>query len=50
MKVYVLDKGIVLVGKGWEIREKLKEYQNQYAYVNDWVRDVHRQAPAKRVK
>ncbi|CAH0345626.1 Z-ring formation inhibitor MciZ [Bacillus sp. CECT 9360] len=50
MKVYVLDKGIVMAGKGWEIKEKLKEYQDQYEYVNDWVRDVHRQTLAKRVK
>lgn len=51
MKVYVSEKGIILSGKAWEIKEKLKQYQNQYGYVNDWVRDVHRQAPAlKRMK
>ncbi|RUQ26535.1 Z-ring formation inhibitor MciZ [Peribacillus cavernae] len=53
MKIYVLDKGVVLAGKGWEIKQKLKEYQDRYVYVNDWIQDVQGQGslPAlKRVK
>jgi hypothetical protein len=34
MKLYVHEHGIVLVGKAWEIREKLKEYREQYYYLN----------------
>ncbi|MGM0852958.1 MAG: Z-ring formation inhibitor MciZ [Bacillota bacterium] len=28
---------IVLVGKGWEIREKLKQYNQTYATVKEWI-------------
>ncbi|PLS15375.1 Z-ring formation inhibitor MciZ [Bacillus sp. M6-12] len=45
MKVYVLDKGIVLAGKGWEIQQKLKEFRRKYVLVGDWINDVH--GPAK---
>ncbi|RFU65614.1 Z-ring formation inhibitor MciZ [Peribacillus glennii] len=41
MKVYVLNNGIVMAGKAWEIKQKLKQFQDRYTYVNDWVRDVH---------
>jgi hypothetical protein len=37
MKVYVHDRGIVLVGKGWEILQKLKEYNKDYLTVREWV-------------
>ncbi|MEH7178621.1 Z-ring formation inhibitor MciZ [Neobacillus vireti] len=37
MKVYVHDKGIILVGKGWEIIQKLKEYNKNYSTVAEWV-------------
>jgi hypothetical protein len=40
MKVYVHDKGIILVGKGWEIVQKLNEYNKHYATVAEWVEDV----------
>ncbi|WRU94667.1 Z-ring formation inhibitor MciZ [Priestia filamentosa] len=33
MKVYRLDRGIVLVGKAWEIREKLKQLGKQYSFI-----------------
>ena len=33
MKVYVHDKGIILVGKGWEVLQKLKEYNKDYLYL-----------------
>ncbi len=42
MKIYVHDKGFVLVGKAWEIREKLAEYRRQYELLQDWVEDVAR--------
>ncbi|PLR76390.1 Z-ring formation inhibitor MciZ [Bacillus sp. V3-13] len=37
MKVYVHEKGIVLVGKAWEIRRKLQEYRRQFAFLEEWV-------------
>lgn len=40
MKVYVHKKGIILVGKGWEVLQKLKDYNKDYATVSDWVENV----------
>lgn len=39
LKIYRFDKGIVLVGKAWEIRTKLKEYSRTYKTVNEWLQD-----------
>jgi len=40
MKVYVHDKGMILVGKGWEVLQKLKEYNKNFELVADWVNAV----------
>jgi hypothetical protein len=40
MKVYVHDKGIILVGKGWEIIQKLKDYNKDYTTVSEWIEKV----------
>lgn len=40
MKVWVNGNQIILSGKAWEIRAKLKEYGKQYVYVKDWVQAV----------
>ncbi|WP_160721488.1 Z-ring formation inhibitor MciZ [Bacillus sp. USDA818B3_A] len=40
MKVYIHEDGITLVGKAWEIIQKLKEYQKDYVLVTDWVQDI----------
>lgn len=37
MKIYVHEKGVTLVGKAWEIKEKLKTYQKSYSYVKEWI-------------
>lgn len=37
MKVYVHNKGVILVGKAWEIKQKLIEYQRHFEMVKDWV-------------
>lgn len=37
MKIYVHEKGVTLVGKAWEIREKLKEYSKDYYLLKEWV-------------
>ena len=43
MKIYVVEKGIIFSGKGWEIKQKLKEAQHQYQYVSEWIAEVHQQ-------
>ncbi|MFD6442094.1 Z-ring formation inhibitor MciZ [Peribacillus sp. NPDC060186] len=53
MKVYVLEKGVILSGKSWEVIQKLKQLQNKYVYINDWIADIHDQqatSPLKRIK
>ncbi|MCL6573265.1 MAG: Z-ring formation inhibitor MciZ [Bacillus sp. (in: Bacteria)] len=40
MKVYVHDAGIILVGKGWEVIQKLQEYNKEYITVSNWVRKM----------
>ncbi|MFK9093165.1 Z-ring formation inhibitor MciZ [Bacillus salipaludis] len=40
MKVVVHEKGIILVGKGWEILQKLKEYNREYVSVSEWITNV----------
>ncbi|MED3624927.1 Z-ring formation inhibitor MciZ [Neobacillus thermocopriae] len=40
MKVYVYEKGIILVGKGWEVLQKLKEYSKEFNTVSDWVKKI----------
>jgi hypothetical protein len=41
MKVYVHNKGIILVGKGWEVLQKLKEYNKDHLTVSEWVNKVN---------
>lgn len=38
MKIYRLPNRIVLSGKAWEIRAKLKEYGKTFQLVKDWIR------------
>jgi hypothetical protein len=40
VKVYVHEKGIVLVGKGWEVLQKLKEYNKKFVTVSDWTTNI----------
>jgi hypothetical protein len=37
MKVYVRAKSVVLVGKAWEIRQKLSEYSEKYTTIKEWA-------------
>jgi hypothetical protein len=41
MKVYVHDKGIILIGKSWELLQKLKEYNKDYVTVTEWIDKVN---------
>ena len=38
MKIIVHPKGILLSGKAWEVKEKLKEYSKQYEYLEEWIK------------
>ncbi|WP_341356563.1 Z-ring formation inhibitor MciZ [Rossellomorea sp. y25] len=37
MKVIAEKDRIILVGKAWEIREKLKQYNQIYSTVKEWI-------------
>ncbi|MGM0834844.1 MAG: Z-ring formation inhibitor MciZ [Bacillota bacterium] len=37
MQIYVRPNSIVLVGKAWEIRSKLREYAKKYGTVQEWI-------------
>ncbi|WP_042346210.1 Z-ring formation inhibitor MciZ [Bacillus massiliigorillae] len=37
MHVHVEENKVLLVGKAWEIREKLKEYSRIYNSVQQWI-------------
>lgn|GEM_PF-596032 len=47
MKIYRLNKGIILVGKAWEIRTKLKEYSRIYGTVNEWINNENKESIKK---
>lgn len=47
MNIYVWEKGIILSGKAWEIKAKLKEYRNNYNLVKDWIEGVNQNNPYK---
>ena len=43
MKVYLLENRIMLVGKAWEIRNKLmeySEYSKHYTTVSEWLQEM----------
>ncbi|MBD1378718.1 Z-ring formation inhibitor MciZ [Metabacillus arenae] len=37
MKVYRIEKRVVMVGKAWEIRYMLKKYSRQFKTVKEWI-------------
>ncbi|KPL59706.1 Z-ring formation inhibitor MciZ [Rossellomorea vietnamensis] len=37
MKVIAEKDRIILVGKAWEIKAKLKEYNHTYSTVKEWI-------------
>jgi len=41
MKIYVGNNKILLVGKGWEIKRKLREYNEYHEYVHQWLNDCN---------
>ena len=41
MKIYIFQNGVTLVGKAWEVREKLREYAKEFETVEQWVNGVN---------
>ncbi|MET3696196.1 uncharacterized protein DUF3936 [Bacillus oleivorans] len=37
MKCYVHEKGVILVGKAWQIKIMLTQYQKHYETLQEWV-------------
>ncbi|MHC0036040.1 Z-ring formation inhibitor MciZ [Pseudoneobacillus sp. C159] len=37
MKVYVSEKRVIMVGKAWEIKQKLTEYSRHFKTVKEWL-------------
>ncbi|MEI5907106.1 Z-ring formation inhibitor MciZ [Bacillus spongiae] len=42
MKVYVRKNGVIISGKAWEIRAALVHYQKSYRFVNEWIKEIHK--------
>ncbi len=42
MKVYVGKDKLLLVGKCWEVKQKLKEYTAHYEYIQQWINDCEK--------
>ncbi|MBD3109590.1 Z-ring formation inhibitor MciZ [Bacillus sp. AGMB 02131] len=42
MKIYVGKNKLLFVGKSWEVRQKLKEYNARYKYVQQWINDCEK--------
>ncbi|MDC2863582.1 MULTISPECIES: Z-ring formation inhibitor MciZ [Bacillus] len=42
MKVYILPNRVTLVGKAWEIRHMLKQYEQRYKTVHDWITNTQK--------
>ncbi len=40
MKVYAHEKGILLVGKGREVVQKLKELNKKYCSISEWIHNT----------
>ncbi|MCM3760347.1 Z-ring formation inhibitor MciZ [Alkalihalobacillus oceani] len=40
MNIYVHQHGVVLTGKAWEIKAKLKELRHSYPTVESWLQSV----------
>lgn len=42
MKVYVGRNKLLLVGKCWEVKQKLKQYSARYEYIQQWIDDCNK--------
>jgi hypothetical protein len=41
MKVYIGKTHLLITGKAWEVRQKLKEYSCHYTYIQEWLTAHH---------
>lgn len=41
MKINVGKNKLLLSGKAWEIKLKLKEYSHKYQFVHQWIDDCY---------
>ncbi len=41
MNIHIHEDGILLVGKAWEIKARLKQQLKKQVYVSEWIQDVH---------
>jgi hypothetical protein len=49
MKIYILTKGVVLVGKAWEVCLKLKENRQHYETIEQWIQSSAEQKNQEKV-
>ena len=42
MRVKISGNQIIMSGKAWEVRAKLREYSQKYVYVLDMIREAQR--------
>lgn len=42
MRVKISGNQIIMSGKAWEVRAKLREYSKQYVYILDMIRAAKR--------
>ncbi|WP_209122476.1 Z-ring formation inhibitor MciZ [Alkalihalobacillus sp. BA299] len=40
MKVYVTNKGVTIVGKGWQVKTILKQYMKKYETIEQWHKSI----------
>ncbi|MGD6853498.1 Z-ring formation inhibitor MciZ [Bacillus infantis] len=50
MKIRVHSKGIILAGKAWEIREKLREYGRKHTLLKEWIDSAENAASPEKVR
>jgi Mother cell inhibitor of FtsZ len=50
LKVHVHSKGVILAGKAWEIREKLREYTLKHTLIKEWIDSAETAASQKEVR
>lgn len=41
MNIHIHEDGILMVGKAWEIKARLKQQLKKQVYVSEWIQDVY---------
>jgi hypothetical protein len=50
MKIFILANGFTMVGKPWEIKAKLKEYQSKFDTVEEWIQSCAADSPQNKAR